>query len=272
MAKFESFFKSWKTHAEKKQINFFKINKVRSEIFLEFEKFCDRTTKTEDSKILKKYLDENPEILICPVDKSKNLDIFDRKDYEKKLEDIFEPTKLKKLRINPINQDLENFKKNIGQFKQYLTHKDAYKIEPIDSIKKAYGLAKNHKPNIPVRPIVSSLNSITSGAESYLQELISPITKSCKFSVESTMEFKKRFLEISGFNSQEYEVVIYDSVSLYTSINIDLVLEYILDQIYSDPIKFFPPDKKTVTIKKIATVKTLQPPSRNTLKSLFKNI
>ena len=33
LAKFESFFKSWKTHAEKKQINFFKINKVRSEIF-----------------------------------------------------------------------------------------------------------------------------------------------------------------------------------------------------------------------------------------------
>ena len=86
------------------------------------------------------------------------------------------------------------------------------------------------------------------------------------------MEFKKRFLEISGFNSQEYEVVTYDCVSLYTSINIDLVLEYILDQIYSDPIKFFPPDKKTVTIKKIATVKTLQPPSRNTLKSFFKNI
>ena len=37
LAKFEYFFTSWKKHAEKKNINFFKINKIRSQIFLEFE-------------------------------------------------------------------------------------------------------------------------------------------------------------------------------------------------------------------------------------------
>ena len=84
----------------------------------------------------------------------------------------------------------------IGSFNQYLTTSDSYKIKPTHSIKKSYGLAKNHKINIPLRPIVSSLNSITSGAESYLHNLISPIVKTCKYSVNSTIEFKKRFLKI----------------------------------------------------------------------------
>ena len=117
LAKFNSFFSSWKKHAEKKNINFFKINKIRSQIFLEFEKFCNSTTKTEDSKILKEYLDENPQILVCPVDKSKNLDIFDFTDYTKKLDEIFEPTKFKKINHNPINVDLHSFKTIINEFK-----------------------------------------------------------------------------------------------------------------------------------------------------------
>ena len=239
---------------------------------MEFEKFCNSTTKTEEAKILKLYLDENPDIIICPVDKSKNLDVFDLKDYTKKLDDVFEPSKFKKLRINPIHQDLESFNKIITNFKQFVSHSDAYKIQPIDAIKRAYGLAKNHKENIPLRPIVSSLNSITSGSEAFLQNLISPITNSCKFSVESTIELKIFFLEIEGFNSEEYEIVTFDCVSLYTSININLVLEHILNIIYLEPTKYFPPKTKIVTIKKVQTAKILEPPSRETLKSFFKNI
>ena len=123
-----------------------------------------------------------------------------------------------------------------------------------------------------MRPIVSSLNSITSGSEAFLQNLISPITKSCKFSVESTIEFKKRFLEIKGFNSEEYEIVTFDCVSLFTFINIDRVLEHILNIIYLEPTIYFPPKTKIVTIKKVQTARILEPPSRDTLKSFFKNI
>ena len=91
-------------------------------------KFCNSTTKTEESKILKQYLDDNPDIIICPVDKSKNLDVFDLKDYTKKLDEVFEPSKFKKLKINPIHVDIESFNKIITNFKQYVSHSDAYKI------------------------------------------------------------------------------------------------------------------------------------------------
>jgi hypothetical protein len=153
------------------------------------------------------------------------------------------------LKINLIHVDLESFNKIITYFKQFVSHSDAYNIQPIDAIKRAYGLPKNHKKNIPLRPIVSSLNSITSSSEAFLQNLISPITKSCKFSVESTIELKKRFLEIQGFNSEEYEIVNSDCVSLFTSINIDRVLEHILNIIYLEPTIYFPPKTKIVAIK-----------------------
>ena len=123
-----------------------------------------------------------------------------------------------------------------------------------------------------MRPIVSSLNSITSGAESYLHDLITPIVKNCKYSLNSTIELKKRFLEIQGFNSVEYEIVSYDCVSLYTSINIDLVLEHILEIVYEKPEEFFPPKSKIITVNKTSVTKILEPPPRNELKEFFENI
>ena len=123
-----------------------------------------------------------------------------------------------------------------------------------------------------MRPIVSSLNSITSGAESYLHDLITPIVKNCKYSLNSTIELKKRFLEIQGFNSVEYEIVSYDCVSLYTSINIDLVLEHILEIVYEKPEEFFPPKSKIITVNKTSVTKILEPPPRNELKKFFENI
>ena len=114
LAKFEGFFSSWKIHAERKKLDFFQINKIRAELFLQFEKFCNSSTKTEDRTILKTYLEENPDIIIVPVDKSKNLDVFDTKDYLKKLTDIYDPLKFKKLRTNPINVDISDFNEMIG--------------------------------------------------------------------------------------------------------------------------------------------------------------
>jgi hypothetical protein len=64
------FFQSWKLHAEKKKLDFFTINKMRSELFLLFEKFCNSTTNTEEAKTLKTFLETNDNLIICPVDKS----------------------------------------------------------------------------------------------------------------------------------------------------------------------------------------------------------
>ena len=59
-------------------------------------------------------------------------------------------------------------------------------IEPSESIKKGYGILKVKKPGMPVRPIISSIFSITSGAEKFILKIVSPLLKKCTFSFKST--------------------------------------------------------------------------------------
>ena len=56
--------------------------------------------------------------------------------------------------------------------KPFMTNRDEYRTAPVENLKRAYGIPKNHKPGRPLRPIVSSINSITCGAEEYLKTLI----------------------------------------------------------------------------------------------------
>jgi hypothetical protein len=132
-----------------------------------------------------------------------------------KLDDAFGTDKFKKLKYNPINVDLSNFRKVINTMKPHLTSKDELKVMPTEALKSGYGLPKNHKIRIPLRPIVSSLNSICSGAESYLHNLIAPIVAQCSFSIKSTKIFKEKFTEIQNFDSENYEVISYDCIQLY---------------------------------------------------------
>ena len=118
LTKFEGFFESWRVHAEKNNLDIFKITKVRSQLYLEFDKLVSCTTKN-DSDILKKFLDSNEEILICPSDKTKNVNIITKTNYIKKLDEVFSRDKFKPLKINPINTDLGKVRSLINDFKPF---------------------------------------------------------------------------------------------------------------------------------------------------------
>ena len=53
----------------------------------------------------------------------------------------------------------------------FLTHNYNRRESRRESLKKGYGIPKNHKPGVPLRPIVSSFNSITVGVEQFLQNI-----------------------------------------------------------------------------------------------------
>ena len=114
----------------------------------------------------------------------------------KKLDDIFEPDKFKKLKSILINKDLADYRIMANKLKNHLSDKQGYSINPRESLKRGYGIPKNHKPGIPLRPIVSSINSITVGGEQFLHNLISPIVRKCKHSLNSTKDFKQKFLNL----------------------------------------------------------------------------
>ena len=148
---------------------------------------------------------------------------------------------------NPIKTDLEKFRALAYKLNEHLLILDIYLIRPLESLKRANGLSKIHEPDIPVRSIVSSVNSVTSGAEIFLKRLVQPILNQCNFSGNSTKEFKNRFEK----DIRKHELVSYDAVSLYTSVNVSRTIEYIIKIRYEDPITFFRQMKKLLKSTKL---------------------
>ena len=92
---------------------------------------------------------KKPFIIITPADKCKSINIFYTSDYINKLDETFTHDKFKKLRYDPVNVDLKKYRRSINKIKPHLSTSDELKIMPVKSLKMAYGLPKNHKPDIP---------------------------------------------------------------------------------------------------------------------------
>ena len=99
----------------------------------------------------------------------------------------------------------------ILKLEPYLAKKTYRQLSPYERLKRSYGIIKLHKPGHPLRPIVSSINTVTSPLEQYLLKLIAPLTNECQFGIKS----------------------------LFTSINVERTVNYVLDKIYKNPNTYF---------------------------------
>ena len=63
--------------------------------------------------------------------------------------------------------------------------------------------------------------------------------KECSYLVNSTKEFKSRFMvEKDKFDPEKHELMCLDIKSLYPSVNVNRVLSFILELLYANPKKF----------------------------------
>ena len=207
----------------------------------------------DDSKVLSKFLNSHPDLVLIKVDKSKNLCFLNRVDYEQKLKNEFPSDKYVELDKNPLAKDLAKFQKLIKTMEPFIPKMDFFKLTPIPALKSAYGLLKMHKKDpYPVRPIVSSLNSLVSGAEEYLLPILEKFLPECKYSLESTKAFTEYVMKNrSSFYLPRSKILSFDVSKLFPSVDLELVIKHIISTIYKSPKSFFDlhirEDGRTVT-------------------------
>ena len=85
---------------------------------------------------------------------------------------------------------------------------------------KLYGLPKLHKPNIPMRPIVSFCGSPTYQLCKYLTTVLKRLTDESRHKLQSTENFIKT-VQVPD----DYKLVSFDVKSLFTSIPLQLALD-----------------------------------------------
>ena len=85
-----------------------------------------------------------------------------------------------------------------------------------------YGLPKIHKPEIPLRPIVSFVNSPTYGVSSFLAKILSPVVGNTENTVKNSCHFAE-FVRGKTLKADQV-LVSFDVVSLFTNIPVDLAI------------------------------------------------
>ena len=86
---------------------------------------------------------------------------------------------------------------------------------------------------LPLRPVISNIGTATYELSKYLADLLKPLTKS-EYSIDSTKDFVGRIRSKSIH--QDYELISFDVVSLFTSVPLDFTIQLILDKIYRDKL------------------------------------
>jgi hypothetical protein len=168
-------------------------------------------------------------IRVLPADKGKATVIMNKSDYDKKIDALLADEKTyQKLKKDPTKK----YKQQLVDILRVWNREDNipkdlyHRIYPTsEEVPKFYGLPKIHKKDTPLRPIVSSIGSITYHASKHLADMLAPIVGKTEHHIKNSVEFAKTIedLEVSPVE----KLVSYDVTALFTSIPVPKAIEVI---------------------------------------------
>jgi hypothetical protein len=178
---------------------------------------------TSRKHIALKTLKGDKSLIIIPADKGRVTVLMDLSEYQQKLEEQLSDTDTyQKLPSNPA----QKYKNTLISIMSTWQRSDTpipislkRKIQPTaQETPKLYGTPKVHKPEMPLRPIVSSVGGIAYGAARVVADILAPLIGKSKHHIKNSKHFVDTIKELkipSGWN-----MVSYDVKSLFTCIPI----------------------------------------------------
>ena len=138
-------------------------------------------------------LTKNVEIRICKADKGNSTVILDKTDYDQKMLSLLNDEStyriLNRDSTKCIERRLNSFIYNLFK-SQRISQMQYYQLRSTDATApRLYGLPKIHKKDIPMRPIVSFINSPLYNLSKFLCKLLSPLVGNTEFTVKNSYEF-----------------------------------------------------------------------------------
>ncbi|XP_036348032.1 uncharacterized protein LOC118757427 [Rhagoletis pomonella] len=169
------------------------------------------------------------EIIVTDSDKGNKTVVIYKKDYREKMNELLkDKNTYRKLRNDPTNTLQKKNNNIVNQLyknkiiswreKQLLTCSAA-------TAPRLYGLPKIHKPNIPLRPIASSLHVPCYGLSKFIGTILSSLTSE-EYNIKNAFRLKDRLQNICI--DEEKLLVSFDVVSLFTNIPTNLAIQLIM--------------------------------------------
>ena len=185
--------------------------------------------KNMDSNVFKALLAlrKDPERIILSADKGNCVVVMDKIEYrEKALSLLSDKNTYTVLKSDPTGKTQRDLNAKLLLLKKSniiseTTYKMLYSSDGLSL--RFYGLPKIHKPEIPLRPIVSFVNSPTYGVSSFLAKILSPVVGNTENTVKNSYHFAE-FIRGKTLNADEV-LVSFDVISLFTKIPVDLAIK-----------------------------------------------
>ena len=122
------------------------------------------------------YLKNNNDLLITKADKGGKTVVMDQFVYVEKMETLLnDQTTYVKINRNPLQSWQQNYNRKLKHilhdYPEFITQFSSY----MPSLPYIYGLPKIHKENNPLRPIVSTRNSVNYKLCSWISKMLSPL-------------------------------------------------------------------------------------------------
>ena len=167
-------------------------------------------------------LKKDPSRMVLTLDKGVALVVMDTEDYKKKAEELLSQNTYRAITSDPTMR-LKN--KMINMLKSTKTKggmsEDLYKwLYPTGTgSPKFYGLPKIHKQGMPLRPIVSSIGTVTYQTSKEVARILKPLVGRSPHHVKNTQDFIDQIKAIHLGKDQI--MMSYDVKELFTSVPIN---------------------------------------------------
>ena len=245
------------SHCKRYQVNNDIITDINVKT-LNYIKKCKKQKSTRNITMTKKYLKDN-NLLAIPFDKGIGICVMKKEEYSKKLNTILQLPQFEKVSItrkngmNPILKEEQRIIELLKGMKSRGEIDDALykKLKPMGSQPpRLYGLAKVHKNNIPMRPVLSMPGSVYHKIAEQVAEWLETVPE-CKIN-SSTKEVCDKISKVKLENDEE--LVSFDVSSLYTNVPLIESIETCADLLFRDNMKKIPVKKSVfIELAKIAS-------------------
>ena len=188
-----------------------------------------------------KQLRQNTDILLTKPDKGAGVVILNRADYIGKMNAILDDTD-KFLKLGNLSfDDTQKLGNKLQKcflklFRRKFISKEAYEFICLVGLQRPrmYGLPKIHKPNVPLRPILSMCHSVQHSLAKWLVECLNPVLEFySKFCVKD-FTFSFIICRLPVCNDSQF-LVSFDIVSLFTNISLDETIAICVHFLYCGP-------------------------------------
>ena len=190
---------------------------------------------TNDERSGLKSLQARKDIKILPADKGNTVVILSAGQYTEKLELLLSDRAYQKMSKDPTKVKERKMREPISRIKAKgeLSDVRAQQLLPSHSVvPKLYGVPKIHKPDVPLRPITSTIDSPAHHIARFLTKIISPVLGQTEYTVPNSAAFVE---QVKNLTLSPGDILVsFDVTSLFTRVPTDGAIDAICAKLLHD--------------------------------------